>query len=321
MGYATVFNDYLEHHCNFNPIFQNPGQDSTLKRKFMADGFDLFKAAIELKRHLINYDYAHLFGRIVDGSFVTGRLMTKRAKKCASLLFTAPEVDAILTMDSPVVPATQPMVGPVAPVLAAPARIPAPSCATKANTAGANTGFYTSKIKPAYDFIFHNQGQGNLVFHYKIPNVVITSSDIWRKAIARRLICLAIEKIRANKPFKTFVIPEAKYEPVGGVGTEPANMDHPFNNTDWIRYVNEIRMEKPASSFLSGMGDSISDALWKVVPWESDKWSSTESGKIYFAEEKGSSYHFADNGVTAQRSNETRQDAVCKEVKNDLKKL
>jgi hypothetical protein len=140
---------------------------------------------------------------------------------------------------------------------------------------------------------------------------------------------LVIEKVRDpnSNHFKSFVIPPAQYLPVAGASTAPLNLAQPFNVDDWTKYVNEIRMEPPKASennavkFFSAMGDSVKDALWKAVPWESDTWSSEKSGQILFAEEKGHSYHFTDNGSTEKRQNETRQDAVCKDVRDELKKI
>lgn len=325
--YGGEYNNY-QTSFRFNQIFQQQNQSPTLKNKFIGDGYDLFKAVIELKRHLIAYDYAHLFSKISDASFVSGYFMTKRAKASVSSLLSATEIDAILTMDSPVVPALPASSASTVPVLAPPFPIPAPAVSTKDNVAPANTGIYSTRIKPIMDYYSQGQGQWNTLFRYKF-NRIGDDGNVWIKAITRRIMCSAIEKIRTNKPFKTFEIPLAKYEPVNGVKTAPDNMDVPFNSLDWARYVNEIRMEPPKSKeskladFGSGLSSELAATAWKVLPWESDKWSSDKdnSGQILFSEKKGNSYHFTDNGATVKRPNETRQDAVCKEIQSLLKDI
>ena len=132
---------------------------------------------------------------------------------------------------------------------------------------------------------------------------------------------MAIERIRSTSPFKSFVIPAAKYEPIGGVETAPANMDHPFSDADWIKYVNEIKRTPPPSStigkLVSGALGSIKDAAWKLVPFESDTWSSDKSGQVLFAESKGTTFHFNNNGATVSRLN----DATVRDLQEELKNI
>ena len=321
MESVTDFNDaYLNYVSGFH--FEN-GTPPAFRATTLNAALALTKAAVAMKRHFLHYDFNHIFPKLSDGSFVEGKLMVSRAKDAVSSLLSASEVNRLLVLRNPVVSAPAAPVGPAAPVLAAPAVIPAPGIATLDNAAPPNGGFFSTRMIPVKDFVLNGTRNPNN-FKHSLQRV---SAAEWQKALTRRLMCMAIEKIRQTNPFKTFVIPQAKYVPVAGVGTAPSNMTHPFSDADWARYVNEIRMEPPAASenkavkFFSAMGGSIKDALWKAVPWESDTWSSDKSGQILFAEEKGNSYYFTNNGATAKRPNETRQDAVCKEVKEDLKAL
>lgn len=314
---------YLQPFTNYASSFRYAaGVFPDDKREFVDKGLVLMMAAVELKRHMALYDYDHLFSKIKDVSFVSGKLMTKRAQECLSKMLPASAIqaiNAILNTDNPAVQSPA-----VLPAAIAPPNIPNPSFSAVAPGIRGNAGFFQTKVKPTHDYIFSQQGQANTVFRHTFR---LGGGKSWVKFVARRLMCLLIEQVRTTKPFNTFVIPPAKYIPVDKQGTAPVKLDFPFSDTDWPRYVDEITFEPPSSNdawyakMASAAWGSIKDALWKAVPWESDTWSSDKSGQILFAEEKGNSYYFTNNGATAKRPNETRQDAVCKEVKNDLKAI
>ena len=285
---------------------------------------ELMKAAVELKRHFLNYDYDHLFPKLKDGSFVKGKLIIGRAKDSVSSLLSSHDVNSILVMRNPIVPAPAPQPGPVAAAVA-PINIPALGITTLDNNAQPNDGFYSMRIVPVKDLVFQKTRNPN---NFKCRLQPVFSIE-WQKAITRRLMSLVIEKVRTGKPFKTFVIPAAEYKPVNGVGTAPVNMTHPYSDADWIKYVNEIKIIPPKSkesklkSFFSGAGEELASVGWKVLPWESDTWSSDKdnSGQILFSEKKGDSFHFSDNGATVKRPNETRHDVVRKDVQSYLKSI
>ena len=301
MSFIDDYNNYKTS-FQFNQVFPAPVENHQPVRKFLGDGLDLQKAAIELKRHLLLYDYDHLFSKLADGTFMKGDRLVGKAQKYVSSLLTAADVDPILTMDSPIIGAS-----------GAPAR-------------PANRGLYITKIKPAADYISQNAGQGRTVFQTKLLRTTGMDGTVWLKAITKRLMYLVIEKIRdpQTNPFKTFVIPAARYNPVDGVNTAPANLANPFNGHDWACYVNDLRMEPPQASesrsarFLAGLKEGLLDTVKNAKLFEADTWSSEKSGQILFSEEKGYSYHFTDNGATVKRPNETRQDVACKGIQDDL---
>ena len=280
--------------------------DNTLK--------NLLKAAIELKGHFDKLDYDHVFDKMADGSFMSNPELRGMATDLVSSLLVPQDVNTLLLLDNPIVPAPAAQAPPAAPVLLAPAHVPAPGITTASNTAPA----FMNKIKLVSEYIGDNSKKtGSALFRSRIPSTNVQ----WLQAITRRLMAMAIERIRSTSPFKSFVIPAAKYEPIGGVETAPANMDHPFSDADWIKYVNEIKRTPPPSStigkLVSGALGSIKDAAWKLVPFESDTWSSDKSGQVLFAESKGTTFHFNNNGATVSRLN----DATVRDLQEELKNI
>lgn len=317
-SYRTQYSNYI---TNYRYAQGTLAADKT---EFEDKGLLMMKAAVDLKKHMLLYNSNHLFSKLTDGSFVTGERLVKIAKECIPSLFSAQDVNSILTLANPVVPAPPAPAGQVPPALAAPANVPAPGVSAVAPGVPVNIGFYKKKVEATMNFIVNRQGQAGVVFNHSFRP---RGGQRWIQSVTRRIMCMVIEKVRTSKPFKTFLIPPAKYEPVGGVATAPIKMYQPFSNTDWARYINEIRMEPPqasqawkarlAAGFMEGVGDTVK----KIIPFESDTWSSEKSGQILFSEEKGYSYHFVDNGATVKRPNETRQDAVCKKIQADLKAI
>ncbi len=289
---------------------------------------ELFGAMMSLKRHLALYDCNHLFHKISDFSIVSGYWAGKRAKKVIPPLMNAiqADVDAILTMDTPMAPAPPaPGGGAAAAAPVAPAAIPPIQFSTMAAGAAANGGLYSLRIKKVIDFIANSAGAGNAAAVFSGQIVAADVVD-WRKAVLRRIMCKVIETVRSATPpyFDTFVIPAAKYEPLNGASTDPAVMVTPFNDTDWTKYVNEIRVNPPESSeesyakFGSGLGSSLLETVEKIIPFESDTWSSEKEGQILFSETKGSSYHFTESGATVKRNNEGTRP---QDIRNDLKNI
>ena len=315
----NLFGKTLDNYDNYKSTITFSPSLPNATQIFVVDNWlkDLLKAGLELKSHLDKLDYVHLFGKMADGSYVSNQELQGMAAELFSSLLVPQDVNTLLWLDNPVVPAPAAPAPSAAPVLLAPAHVPAPGFTTASNGAPA-AGLFSSKVKLVKEYIGDNTKKtGSALFRSKIKTV----DEQWLQAISRRLMSMVIERIRSTNPFKTFLIPAAKYEPVGGVETAPANMDHPFSDADWIKYVNEIKRIPPPSSgfskFVSGAWDSIKDAGWKLVPFESDTWSSEKSGQVLFAESKGTTFYFNHNGATVSRLN----DATARELQEDLKKI
>ena len=200
----------------------------------------------------------------------------------------------------------------------------AASAATQANplsqapAAVAPYGPYGNLIKPLSELNTHPM---NDIFDDPIDD---NTFDDWKKVVKRRLICFIIERCRdrATNPFKHFQILPSAYEPilntgVGDVGgtsllrttvtdTKPANLEHPFSDADWARYINDIRLDAIPlieNKFLKGLAEGAIGALKKAVPWESDGWNTEREGEIIFSNEATKSYRFNAMGPTEVYAN------------------
>ena len=314
------FCDEAKNHIAFVPLPVNVPQD--VKRAFNNEikGLikDLMRAINDLRKYIAGYD--HLFDS-PSGSF--GRLLHISrfySQYYAGATFATGAL-TIIKLDNPMIPS---------PAVAA-AGNPSPTTVAPGQQV-AEQGFYGENLKKVNDIA--NSNDLNL-----FASVFDKSAyEEWKKIVCRRLMCLAIEGCRGtNSHFNTFTIPAAVYNPtidyttLATTSVTPVCQTHPFSDTDWPLYVQEIDFkekdrgnmsdgEQFARAFGAGAVDILAKKLNPLPELiEAGVWKSDAVGEILFSDQKNKTYQFKNGGV-AVHDNISRELAADKDAMKDSMK-
>ena len=275
---------------------------------------ELMLAVLNLKRHIESY--LSIYDNLNYKSFAPGGKWYKfKADHKTFPPTIAKDIKKVLTLDNPIVPRPNNLPAPIPVVAGNPLQYSAPQTidAVKAiepdqTAAPPQLGLYGASIKRVMEFYQKRTWDDN----DPLFAAELDANDfvIWKTFVLRRIYALHIEKCRSvGNPFNYFSIAPAKYEPVirrnaanngdEQVKTAPVNMAFPFADTDWVCYVNEIKLIPPPK-FLSGLKAGVMGAVSKLnpIPLESVKWKPEAKGQILFSDAKGKSYRF--NGGTIE---------------------
>ncbi|MBO4341068.1 MAG: hypothetical protein J5835_06540 [Bacteroidales bacterium] len=288
------------------------------KKEYQKKVGDLINAVNAFKKCIARYD--HIFDAPVKS--------TIPRRHISSILGKLGFSSGAHRLDTPILQLNDPTVDSPPTVNAGAA---SPATAQAGHTG--NTGLYGASLHPIDDAA--NSGIDlEQTFSADIPK---THFDEWKKLVLRRLMCAVIEKIRSTAAVTaTFSIPAAVYpmvvDPNTGqqVPNAPVDEIHPFEDSDWGKYVSGIDFEtkdptgvsaakKTAKAIGNSIGSTVLDTVLKVKP-EASVWRADAQGEILFSDHENLTYQFKNNGVSSHQ-NKTRElsadkDAVKKAMTN-----
>ena len=309
--YQTKFDEY----CNTLAFRGNVSASE--KMRFTAKIGALMKAVNDLHKCVDEYEnlYEAPVSRVGKLSHVKSFLDVYDASAFKD------DARDILTMDNPHVP--NPQKSNSSSIDANSIPDPAPKVAANLST---SSGLYGTSLKTVKDFA----QSGQLALFSNALEATFYSG--WKIMVLRRLMCLAIEKARKSPgSFTDFKIAPAVYNPAMNfitkkqIATFPDNLQMPFSDNDWAKYVNEIKFVDQAAEpggtkkYSSGLA---TDTVAKLdLRPESTVWKTEAKGEILFSDHDNMTYQFKNGSVevhTSQRRELTADEGALKRLMLNL---